>query len=112
MPNLDRSHSQCNAYLNQTFVCRVNVQLIFKNVRRNRKAYTNWAICKSRNGESGNRMRGKMGMREIRVGMIEMLGVRGRIRGIRVGMIGMRGIRVGMRGFGGGNEWIRVIIFV
>ena len=54
-----------------------------------------------------------MGIREIRVGMIEMLGVRGRIRGIRVGMIGMRGIRVGMRGFGGGgNERIRVIIFV
>ena len=53
-----------------------------------------------------------MGMREIRVGMIKMLAVRGRIRGIRVGMIGMRGIRVGMRGFGGGNERIRVIIFV
>ena len=57
-------------------------------------------------------MRGKLGMQEIRVGMIEMLGVRGRMRGIRVGMIGMRGIRVGMRGFGGGNERIRVIIFV
>ena len=53
-----------------------------------------------------------MGMQEIRVGMIEMLGVRGRRRGIRVGMMGMRGIRVGMRGFGGGNERIRVIIFV
>ena len=53
-----------------------------------------------------------MGMQEIRVEMIEMLGVRGRMRGIRVGMIGMRGIRVGMRGFGGGDERIRVIIFV
>ena len=45
--NLDRSHTQCNAsskYLEQTFVCRVNVQLIFKNVRRNKKLYTE---CKS-----------------------------------------------------------------
>ena len=30
-------------YLEQTFVCRVNVQLIFKNVRRNKKVY---AKCK------------------------------------------------------------------
>ena len=47
------------------------------------------AICKNRNGESGNRMRG---MREMGVGM----------QGIRVGMqgiwVGMRGIRVGMWG--------------
>ena len=29
-------------YLEQTFVFRVNVQLIFKNVRRNKKVYTRW----------------------------------------------------------------------
>ena len=31
--NLDRSHTQCNAtsiYLEQTVVCRVDIQLIFK----------------------------------------------------------------------------------
>ena len=47
LPNLDRSHTQCNAscsYLEQTFVCRVDVQLIFKNVRGNKKVYTK---CKS-----------------------------------------------------------------
>ena len=43
----DRSHAQCNAsniYLQQTFVCRVDIQSIFKNVRRNKKFYTK---CKS-----------------------------------------------------------------
>ena len=43
--NLDRSHTQCNAYslhLAQTILCRVNVQLIFKNVRRNKKVYTEY----------------------------------------------------------------------
>ena len=72
------------------------------------------AICKSRNGESGNGMRGwwhgenqvgnagnqggsdgnqggNVGMRGIRVGMMGM-------RGFRVRMRGMQGIRVGMRG--------------
>ena len=33
-----------SVYLEQTFVCRVDVQLIFKNVRRNKKVYTK---CKS-----------------------------------------------------------------
>ena len=47
------------------------------------------AICKSRNGESGN---GMMGIQGIRVGM-QGIGVG--MRGIRVGMMG---IRVGMRG--------------
>ena len=43
LSNLNMSHTQCNAssiYLEQTFVCRVDVRLIFKNVRRNKKAYT------------------------------------------------------------------------
>ena len=31
-------------YLEQTFVCRVDIQLIFKSVRKNKKAYTK---CKS-----------------------------------------------------------------
>ena len=56
-----------------------------------------WAICKSGNGESGNGMRGMIGMQGIRVGM-QGLGVG--MRGIRVGM---QGIRVGMRGIGGEN---------
>ena len=45
LPNLDRSHTQCMAssiYVEQKFVCKV--QLIFKNVRRNKKIYTK---CKS-----------------------------------------------------------------
>ena len=50
------------------------------------------AICRSRNGESGNGMRRMMGTRGIRV----------KTRGIRVGTqgikVGMWGIRVGMRG--------------
>ena len=41
------------------------------------------AICKSRNGELGNGMRGMVGMQGITVGVM--------------GMRGMRGIRVGMR---------------
>ena len=64
---------------------------------------THLAICKSRNGESGNGMGGMMGTRGIRVGtrriMVE-------IRGMGVGMLGMRGMRritVGIRGMGGGN---------
>ena len=56
-----------------------------------------WSICKSGNGESGNGMRGMIGMQGIRVGM-QGLGVG--MRGIRVGM---QGIRVGMRGIGGEN---------
>ena len=50
------------------------------------------AICKSQNGESGNEMRGMMGMWEITVGMW----------GIRVGMMGIRRIREGMWGIGVG----------
>ena len=56
-----------------------------------------WAICKSGNGESGNGMRGMIGMQGIRV---EMQGIGVGMRGIRVGM---QGIRVGMRGIGGEN---------
>ena len=60
-------------------------------------------ICKSRNGESGNGMRGTMGMRGIRV---ETRGIRVGTRGIKVGMrgirVGMREIKVGMRGIGVG----------
>ena len=47
LSNVDRSHTQWNASsidLEQTFVSRVHVQLIFENVRRNRKLYTK---CKS-----------------------------------------------------------------
>ena len=47
LSNLDRSHTKCNApsiCLEQTLVCRVEVQLIFKNVSRNKKVY---AKCKS-----------------------------------------------------------------
>ena len=63
-----------------------------------------WAICKSGNGESGNGMRGMIGMQGIRVGM---QGIRVGLQGIGVGMwgirVGMQGIRVGMRGIGGEN---------
>ena len=47
LSNSNRPHTQYNAsskYIEQTFVCRVDVQLIFKNVRRNKKLYTK---CKS-----------------------------------------------------------------
>ena len=39
LSNLDKSHTQCNAfsiYLEQAFVCRVDLQLIIKNVRRDK----------------------------------------------------------------------------
>ena len=52
------------------------------------------AICKSRNGESGNGMRGMMGTSGIRVGTRE---IRVGARGMGVEMLGMRGIKVGMR---------------
>ena len=52
------------------------------------------AICKSRNRESGNGMRGMMGMWGIRVGMMRMWGMRGIT-------VGMRGITVEMRGISG-----------
>ena len=57
------------------------------------------AICKSRNGESGNGLRGMMGTQAIKVGT---RGIRVGIRGMGMGMRGMRGIRVGMRGIGVG----------
>ena len=47
LSNLDRSHTNSNAsniYVEQKFVCRVGVQLNFKNVRRNKNVYTK---CKS-----------------------------------------------------------------
>ena len=43
LSNLDKSHTQCNVssiYLEQTFVYGADVQLIFKNVMRNKKIYT------------------------------------------------------------------------
>ena len=64
---------------------------------------THLAICKSRNGESGNGMGGMMGTRGIRVGTRR---IKVEIRGMGVGMLGMRGMRritVGIRGMGGGN---------
>ena len=45
------------------------------------------AICKSRNGESGNVMRGLMGTQRIREGT---QGSRVGAQGIRVGILGMR----------------------
>ena len=42
--NFDRSHTQCNAYslhLEQTILYRVNVQLIFKNVREIKRLILN-----------------------------------------------------------------------
>ena len=47
LPNFDKSYTQCKAssiYLEQTFVGRVDVQLIFENVGRNKKVYNK---CKS-----------------------------------------------------------------
>ena len=47
LSNVDRSHIQCIAssvHLEQTFLCKADVQLIVKNVKRNKKAYTK---CKS-----------------------------------------------------------------
>ena len=89
---------------------------------------TERAICKSRNGESGNGMKEMMEMRRIRVRMIgnvgdqvrmmgmqgirvgmqcirlRMWGIRMEIMGTRVEMRGMQEIRVGMRRTGSGNE--------
>ena len=48
LTNLHRYHTQCNAYsiyLEQTFVSRVDVKLIFKNDRRNKEVYTK---CRSK----------------------------------------------------------------
>ena len=57
------------------------------------------AICKSQDGESGNGMRGMMGMSEI---LMEMWGIKVVTQGIKVGMRGIRlgtwGIRVGTWG--------------
>ena len=47
LSNVHRSCTQCNpssVYVEQTFVCRVAVQLIFKNFKKNKKIYTK---CKS-----------------------------------------------------------------
>ena len=63
---------------------------------------TTKAICKSQNGGSGSGMRGMVGMREIKVGIMEMQGIRVGMWGIRVGMMEMWGIRVGMWGRGVG----------
>ena len=72
-------------------------------------------ICKSQNGESGNGMKGMMGMSGIRAGMMGMRGIRVGMQGIRVGMMGMRGNqernagnRGGDQGDQGGNKENRV----
>ena len=53
-------------------------------------------------------MRGIMGMRGTRVGMMEMREITERIRGTEAGMqgirVGMWGIAMGMRGIGGWNK--------
>ena len=72
--------------------------------------YEQSTICKSRNGESGNGMKGRMGTRGIKVGM---QGIRVGMRGMGLGMLGMRGMReimVGMRGIRVGIRGISVII--
>ena len=58
LSNLGRSHTNCNAsiytsgiYVEQKFMCRVDVRLIFKKVRRNKKVYTK---CKSENITEGD----------------------------------------------------------
>ena len=65
------------------------------------------AICKSRNGEVGNRMSGMMGMRRIRVGMMGMRGISVRMAEIRVAIrgigMGMQGVTVGMWKIGVGT---------
>ena len=48
LSNLDRTHTQCNAssiYLEETFPCRVDFQLIYINVKRRKKVYIQ---CKSK----------------------------------------------------------------
>ena len=65
---------------------------------------TSKAICKSRNGESGNGMRGMMGMWGISVGMMGMKGIKVGMMGMQGIAVGMWGIRVEMRWIGGGNE--------
>ena len=77
------------------------------------------AFCISLNRESGNGMRGMIGMQGIRV---EMRGIMVLLRGTRVGMremqgmmgmrgkkVGMRGIRVEIRGMGVGSWGMRGI---
>ena len=88
-----------------------------------KKGYLEQAICKSRNGELGNGMRGMMGTQGIRMGergirvvtwrsKVGPRGIRAGMWGIRVGMRGIRvemqGIRVGMRGIRVGMRGIRV----
>ena len=58
--NLDRFHTQCNAYniyFEQIFVCRVDVQLTFKNVRRNEKVYTKYESEKIPEADSAPRVK-------------------------------------------------------
>ena len=57
LSNLDRSYTNCNAsiytpsiYFEQKFVCRVDIELIFKSVRRNKEVYTR---CKSKKNNRG-----------------------------------------------------------
>ena len=55
LSNLDKPRPQYNAssvYLEQTFVCRVDVQLIFKNVRGNKKVYTRCTFEKTPEADS------------------------------------------------------------
>ena len=47
LSNLDRFHTQCNVpiiLLEKTFVCSFDIQLVLKNVRRNKRVYNK---CKS-----------------------------------------------------------------
>ena len=55
-----RCYTQCNVssiYLEQTFVCTFDVQLIFKNARRNKKVYTKCKPEKSPEEDSVTHMR-------------------------------------------------------
>ena len=74
----------------------------FNNFHLSKNILINKAICKSRNGELRNGMKGMMGIQRIWVRMWGIWGIWVGMRGIEVGMweirVGMRGIGVGMRG--------------
>ena len=89
-----------------------------KLIVKQKKKLFGGAICKSRNRESGNGIRGMMGTQRIRVGTWGIrVGTR-KTRGIKVGMRemgvgmlrmrGMQGIRVEVYGIGLGMRRIRV----
>ena len=84
---------------------RLRLHKLLQTIKRKYlQVYIKLTICKSRNGGSGNRMKGMMGMRGIREGMQR---IRVRMQGIEVGMRGimtlMPEIKAGNDGNQGGN---------